>query len=542
MSLREYHRKRDFTRTAEPKGGGTASRRGKQRRFVIQKHDASRLHYDFRLELNRTLVSWAVPKGLPLKKGEKHLAVKVEDHPLSYIDFEGTIPRGQYGGGTVQVWDRGTYEAQSRTPMKDIKGGKLHVRLRGSKLAGDWYLVRLRDGDQWLIIKAGGDHKKVGKAHAARSALSGMTLSQIARSHRDWNSGSRTVQRKPKPAKTRRGASSRTVGGNPAAAFIPPMMARLTDQPPLGEWSYEIKFDGYRALACKQGDTIRLLSRTNHDLTDKFPEVAEAVSTLRVDTAIVDGEIVALDKTGRSSFQLLQSYELGEGRPSLCYYVFDLLRLGRTDVTDLPLRERREKLRGILPARRNPQVLRFSATLGSDAASLLEKARSLGLEGLIGKRAQSVYEAGKRTGTWIKLKIVREQEFVIGGYTEPGGARKHFGALLVGVYEKGKLTYAGKVGTGFSEAVLEDLAVRFESLARKTCPFHDLPETRRGRHGQGITAAVMKRCHWLKPLLVCQVRFSEWTAEARLRQPAYLGLREDKNPKRVVREEPVRPS
>jgi bifunctional non-homologous end joining protein LigD len=226
----------------------------------------------------------------------------------------------------------------------------------------------------------------------------------------------------------------------------------------------------------------------------------------------------------------------------LCYYVFDLLQIGGQDLTALLLRDRREKLKNILPAKKLGNGIRFSSALGHDAPRLLKKAQSLGLEGLIGKREGSAYEPGRRTGAWIKLKIVREQEFVIGGYTDPGGARQHFGALLVGVYEKKSLVYAGKVGTGFSEAVLADLARRFKPLARKTCPFVDLPEARKGRYGQGITPAIMKRCHWLKPELVCQVRFSEWTADARLRQPAYLGLREDKDPNRVVREEPANPS
>lgn len=539
MSLREYYRKRDFTRTSEPKGGGAKTK--KHPRFVIQKHDASRLHYDFRLEMHGALVSWAVPKGLPLVKGEKHLAVKVEDHPLAYIDFEGTIPKGQYGGGTVQVWDRGTYEVevQGTTPTKDLEGGKLHFTLHGKKLKGAWYLVRLRDENQWLIIKGEADHKKLSKAAQEHSAASGKTMGQIAKGTRVWNSrghGGNGESEAPAPNKKETNPNPMPPSKKRAGApkFIVPMMARLLDNAPPGKWSYEIKFDGFRALGYKDGDTTHLLSRNNNNLADKFPDVAEAITTLRADEAIVDGEIVALDKEGRSSFQLLQAYELGEERPPLCYYVFDVLAVNGKSVRDLPLEKRRKQLEAILPKKAG--LIRFSSSLGSDAKALLKKAEALGLEGLIGKREGSVYEAGKRTGSWIKLKLVKEQEFVIGGYTNPGGSRKHFGALLVGVHQKGKLVYAGKVGTGFTEAVLRDLSKRFKALAQDKCPFVDLPEKRRGRYSQGITPAEMKRCHWLKPSLVCQLRFTEWTSDNRLRHPAYMGLREDKEPKNVIRE------
>ena len=550
MSLKEYKRKRDFTRTSEPQGGKGG--RGKSLRFVIQKHDASRLHYDFRLELGGTLVSWAVPKGLPLEKGEKHLAVKVEDHPLGYIDFEGTIPEGEYGGGTVQVWDRGTYEPQSATPRKELEGGKLHFTLHGEKLKGEWYLVRLKDDDkQWLMIKGGEDHKKLSKAKEEKSAISGKTLAQLAKSNHVWHSDKTKAKADARKAAEKRGHSHAddkeanegkgTKKSRPRrraklkGAFIVPMMARLVEAAPPGDWSYEIKFDGFRALAYKEGDAVHLLSRTNHDMTDKFPEVAQALESLQAKKAIVDGEIVALDKEGRSSFQMLQAYELGQQKPPLCFYVFDLLALEGRSVRDLPLEERRKKLEAILPVDRD--VVRYSSSLGTDAVKLLKKVGKLGLEGLIGKREGSVYEAGARTGTWIKLKLVKEQEFVIGGYTDPEGSRQHIGALLVGVYEKGKLIYSGKVGTGFSQAVLADLHKKFKELTKEECPFTDLPEEREGRYGQGITARVMRNeCHWVKPVLVCQVRFAEWTADNRLRQPAYLGLREDKDAKDVIRE------
>jgi bifunctional non-homologous end joining protein LigD len=258
---------------------------------------------------------------------------------------------------------------------------------------------------------------------------------------------------------------------------------------------------------------------------------------LDVQDAIIDGEIVALDEKGRSSFQLLQAFELGQVRPPVFYYAFDLLRLNGTDLGDLPLEERKAKLEMLL--QEAPESIRYSASFGTDPEKLLEQARRLGLEGLIGKRVGSRYEAGRRTGSWIKLKLEQQQEFVIGGYTEPAGSRKHFGAILVGVYEGEQLKFAGKVGTGFNDKLLRTLLGIFKKITRETCPFVDLPEKRAGRYGQGVTPAEMKLCHWIEPKLVCQIKFNEWTRDHRLRQPVFLGLREDKDAKDVVREEAV---
>jgi bifunctional non-homologous end joining protein LigD len=440
---------------------------------------------------------------------------------------------------------------QTANATKELENGKLHFTLHGAKLKGDWYLVRLRDEDQWLIIKAGEDHKKLGKAREEKSAASGKTLAQIAKGKRVWNSkrsggDSHGAMKSPTPPSKRKVTLSRPKpvakkrASGKKAKFIVPMMARLLAEPPPGDWQYEIKFDGFRALAYKDGDAVEVLSRNNKDLAGKFTEVAEAIPSLRAAEAIVDGEIVALDKDGRSSFQLLQAYALGQEKPPLCYYVFDLLSLDGESMRELPLEERRKKLEAILPKKQD--VIRYSSSLGSDAPALLKKAARLGLEGLIGKRAGSLYEAGKRTGTWIKLKLVKEQEFVIGGYTDPGGSRKHFGALLVGVYEKGQLAFAGKVGTGFNAALLRELFHRFKPLETDKCPFPELPEGRQGRYGQRITAAEMKRCHWLKPSLVCQLKFTEWTDDGRLRHPAFMGMRDDKKPKDVIREPVQNPS
>ncbi|MEO6002970.1 MAG: non-homologous end-joining DNA ligase [Opitutus sp.] len=573
MSLKEYAKKRDFAKTAEPKGAVESG--ASRHRFVIQKHAASRLHYDFRLELDGTLKSWAVPKGVPFKKGERRLAVHVEDHPSSYIDFEGTIPQGQYGGGTVMVWDRGTFEPLSETPSKDLAGGKLHFVLSGKKLRGEWYLVQLRGGDEWLLIKGGEDMKPVSDKQDDTSVLSGKSMEALSKgAGKVWQSNrvdakpsfkekiatlAKSTGAKKKPArpaadkttkKRARSATARTtrsanrsVPSSPSVRakassvvpeFIEPMKAGLVDSPPAGSWIYEIKFDGFRAIAFRDQNGTRLLSRNNKDFAVKFPEVLTAVAALDVDDAVIDGEIVALDEKGRSSFQLLQAYDLGEKRPPLFFYAFDLLQLNGRDLQGLPLVERKAELEKLL--RRKTGVLRYSKSLGNEPERLLDQARELGLEGLIGKRPESHYEAGHRSGNWIKLKLNHEQEFVIGGYTPPGGTRLHFGALLVGVYDGGELKFAGKVGTGFNTKLLRSLHAQFSKIETEQCPFVDLPEKRTGRYGQGITAAEMRRCHWVKPVMVCQLKFTEWTRDNRLRHPVFLGLREDKAAKGVIRE------
>jgi bifunctional non-homologous end joining protein LigD len=320
MALAEYARKRDFKKTAEP---GALRSKKDLGRFVIQKHAASRLHYDFRLELDGVLKSWAVPKGVPYAKGEKRLAVQVEDHPVSYIDFEGTIPKGQYGGGTVMVWDRGTFTTDAKSPLEELAQGKLHFTLKGKKLQGEWYLVQLRGSNQGLLIKGSADLKPITKKADDTSALSGKSMGQISAGDRVWQS-------KPsQPAKTFR-AKIRAVAANnrqPPARFIEPMKALLQDTPPTGdEWIYEIKFDGFRALAYAKGKGVHLLSRNEKSFDQKFPEIVDAVKALNLSDAILDGEIVALDPKGISSFQLLQAFELGQERPPIYFYAFDLLR------------------------------------------------------------------------------------------------------------------------------------------------------------------------------------------------------------------------
>jgi bifunctional non-homologous end joining protein LigD len=517
MSLRRYSEKRDFSKTPEPKSGRLAKLKSGARRFVIQKHEASHLHYDFRLEIGGTLKSWAVPKGVPFTKGEKRLAMHVEDHPVSYRDFEGVIPKGQYGGGTVMVWDYGTFQTESRTPAKDLAGGKLHFVLQGKKLSGEWYLVRLKKGDkQWLLIRGGDDMKPVSKKQDDTSALSGKTMATLANSKKTWHST---------PAPTARSI----------LPFFEPMMAKLVKRTPPGNWQYEIKYDGFRALAfIKSKGDVRLVSRNEKSLGEKFPDVLKSLRQLSTENTVLDGEIVALDSRGRSSFQLLQNRDSGKQKPPLLYYIFDMPQHDGEDLRSVPLEDRQARIRKWI--RRTSGVLRISDILQGDGDALLEQARKLGLEGLIGKKAHSHYEAGRRSGAWIKLKTHMEQEFVIGGYSDPTGGRQHFGALLLGYFESRKLRFCGKVGTGFNDSTLRSLRAKFRNLEISECPFDNLPESSSGRFGSGITRAEMKRCHWLKPTLVCEIRFSEWTDDSKLRQPVYLGLREDKNPADVVRE------
>lgn len=536
--LTEYARKRNFEKTVEPPAEPS---RGTHNRFVIQKHSASRLHCDFRLELDGVLKSWAVPKGIPFSKGDKRLAVHVEDHPVSYINFEGTIPKGQYGGGTVMVWDRGAFSTDSKSPAQDLESGKLHFTLKGKKLHGAWHLVQLRGGNQWLLIKGGEDLKPISKKSDDTSALSGKTMHQLSQSGSVWESKqNRANQQSPnRKGNAAHPSHAPTLSRSHAlnfAPFVEPMKARLASVPPAsGDWIYEIKFDGYRAMAFKNGDAVRLYSRTEKDFGEKFPEIVDAVASVKADEAIIDGEIVALDKNGVSSFQLLQTIEIGE-RPPIYYYAFDLLHLNGKDLRNLTLIKRKAQLEQIL--KNAPREIRYSASLGNDASKLLKHVARLRLEGLIGKRTDTVYEPGKRTGAWIKLKTRREQEFVIGGYTDPKGTRPHFGALLVGFFDGKQLKYCGKVGTGFNTKLLGSLHARLKELDRADCPFANLPELRGSRYSPRITVSEMKKCHWVKPELVCQVAFSEWTRDDKLRQPAFLGLREDKEPNEVVREKP----
>ena len=565
MGLTEYKKKRNFAVTAEPKGGKPLPKLVKGAcRFVIQKHDASRLHYDFRLEMDSVLKSWAVPKGLPWAKGEKHLAVEVEDHPVEYATFEGIIPQGQYGGGTVMVWDRGNYHVYGEEPPKALREGRLHLVLDGEKAKGEWALIRTRmeaGKPQWLLLKSGESIRTISKKRDDQSVKSGRTMAQIAaQKDAEWQSNRAEESSKPglksrvksalkkkddpkseaKGKRRRRSAPSLTkkeLAKLPAgkARFIPPMKSRLLESPPTaGDWMYELKFDGIRLIAVKKGKKVNLISRNENELAGRFPEVAAAVAALPIDDCVIDGEVVALDEKGGSSFQLLQAHEMEGRRAPIYYYVFDLLQAAGKSLIGLPLERRKELLSSLCEGAADS--IRFSGEIGGDPVALLREVKRLGLEGVIGKQRGSLYEPDRRSGAWIKLKCVNEQEFVIGGFTPPQGARKHFGAVLVGYYEKKLLLFAGKVGTGFDTKLLASLHKKLKAEKRNDCPFADLPSKHEGQWVQGITPTMMRRIEWVNPVFICQVKFAEWTRDGKLRQPVFLGLREDKKPTEVVRE------
>jgi bifunctional non-homologous end joining protein LigD len=580
MALEEYKKKRDFGRTREPAGKPVPKKVKGASRFVIQKHAARRLHYDFRLEMEGVLKSWALPKGLPWKRGEKHLAVEVEDHPIEYEDFEGVIPEGQYGGGTVMVWDRGTYYVYGEQPLKSLKEGKLHLLLDGKKAKGEWTLVRIRgrDGEknQWLILKTGDDVKPISNKLDDESVKTGRTMKQIADARdAEWQSGRaedqspasqfrarirEAVKKKrvtPSEGKKSLGQTSKVASRHPSTPkafgapddgsaklpsakprFVEPMKAKLVEKPPAtGDWIYELKFDGIRLIAIKDDEKVSLVSRNQNDLSARFPEIVEAIKNLPVNECVLDGEVVALDEEGRSSFQLLQAREM-EGRKSPIYfYAFDLLQLDGKSLVALPLEARKNVLEKLCAGAGDPRI-RYSGAIGGDANQLLKEVQRRGLEGIIGKLRNSVYEPGRRSGAWFKLKCVNEQEFVIGGYTPPQGARKHFGAILVGYHKDRDLVFAGKVGTGFTTKSLAALHKKFRAEERAGCPFVDLPSKQNGQWVLGITPSMMKKIHWINPKFVAEIKFAEWTRDGKLRAPVFLGLRDDKKPHEVVREAP----
>ena len=563
MGLKKYKAKRDFSKTAEPKGRKPLPKQVRGAcRFVIQKHDARRLHYDFRLQMEGVLKSWALPKGLPWKQGEKHLAVEVEDHPIEYETFEGVIPEGNYGAGTVMVWDRGAYYVYGEQPLKSLREGKLHLVLAGKKAQGEWTLVRIRGRDdeknQWLILKTGGSAKLPSKKLEDQSVKTGRTMKQIANERdAEWQSNREekdtsarsTLKARIKAALKKKDLehgvgknetvdqATRLLKGLPSAKpqFIEPMKARLVDEPPKhGDWLYELKFDGIRAMAIKNDRKVSLVSRNGNKLDGRFPEIVEAVKNLPVREYVIDGEVVALDEDGRSSFQLLQGLEMEGRKAPLRFYVFDLLQLDGKSLLGLPLEQRKQVLAKICENVGDP--IRYSGEISGDVKSLLAEVKRRGLEGLIGKQRNSVYEPGRRSGTWIKLKCINEQEFVIGGYTPPAGSRKYFGAILVGYYEIGKLRFAGKVGSGFTEKSLSMLHKKFREEEHGDCPFVDLPSKQGGEWVQGITPSMMKKMHWVNPKFVAEIKFAEWTRDQKLRQPVFLGMREDKAATEVKRE------
>jgi bifunctional non-homologous end joining protein LigD len=489
--LERYREMRDFSRTPEPKGKGVLPRPG-ELHYYIQRHAARRLHYDFRLELDGVLKSWAVPKGPSLNPADKRLAVQTEDHPLEYGEFEGVIPEKQYGAGEVLLWDRGTWTPEDRDPREALRKGRLHFRLDGEKLHGSWVLTRT--SENWLLIKRDDDE--------ARTDL------DITRERPE------SIKKSPTKSKTAQKAE--------LPQFVAPMLATLVSAPPRhGEWLYEVKHDGYRMLACCAPADVQLFTRSGNDWTVKLPHLAAALKQLRLKNSWLDGEIVVPGADGRSSFQALQNaFEAGRDA-GIVYYVFDAPFLQGRDLRRLPVAERKKRLAAAL---KPSSQIRLSEHLGGDAQEVLEKACELGLEGLIGKQADSVYVAG-RSKSWIKLKCRSRQDFVIGGYTPPRGSRSGFGALLVGTFDEAqKLHYAGKVGTGFDEASLASLMKRFAKLKANEPPFVKPPRE--------------KGVQWLRPSLVAEVAYAERTNEGILRQASFMGLREDLPAKNVHEEKP----
>jgi bifunctional non-homologous end joining protein LigD len=552
MALETYRAKRDFRRTPEP-SGRKRSATSTGHSFVVQKHAASHLHYDFRLELNGVLLSWAIPKGPSLDPADKRLAMHVEDHPLDYGGFEGVIPKGEYGGGTVMVWDRGTWTPQG-DPVAGYKKGELKFTLDGEKLKGGWVLVRTRGskyggktGDKaWLLIKERDAHARPGNGaiidEAPDSVVTGRALEEIARARQHvWQSklsakdnvrAGAIVAPTPQRKGSAKASGASVTGARKATmpASIAPVLATLVDRAPAGDdWINEVKYDGYRMVCRIERGRARLISRNGKDWTNAFPSVAKDLATLPVKTAWIDGEVVVLDAEGRTNFQALQNALTGAPARGLAFFAFDLIYCDGYDLRGAPLTERKRRLHEVVG--NGVGTVRLGPEVRGGSGDFFRQACSLGLEGAICKKADSLYAAGTRSRDWLKVKCVRRQEMVIGGFTDPQGARTGFGALLLGVYENGELRYAGKVGTGFDEATLRKLAPQFRKREQKEAPFVNPP--------RGYAA---KGAHWLRPDLVAEVAFTEWSADGALRHPAFMGLRLDKKATDVVRERAVKAS
>lgn len=531
--LAVYHRKRNFAKTPEPKGA--APRRGsKELLFVVQKHAARRLHYDFRLELDGVLKSWAVPKGPSLDPRAKRLAVQVEDHPLDYADFEGVIPEGQYGGGTVLVWDTGTWSPAGENAAEALRRGSLKFELSGKKLRGSWALVRMggrkREDKNWLLIKEGDAAARPGSddeivERQTKSVLSGRDLAAVAKARdRVWNSNRADPPPAPRPARASPIDASAIAGARRAKlpSTLAPQLATLADTVPAGEdWLHEIKFDGYRMIARIDRGEARLFSRNGKDWSDKFPSVVAALGELGLDNAILDGEVVHLLANGVSSFEALKQDLSQEDTSKVVYCLFDLVYLQGYSLMSARLGDRKEALRQLL-AGVPEEVLRYSEHVVGRGDKFYKSACDHALEGILAKRADATYQSGRGT-SWLKIKCQARDEFVIIGWTDPGGARESFGSLLLGYYDRAhKLHFAGAVGTGFNQATLRALGRRLDRLARRVPPSAE------------IARAAPRRAHWVSPELVAELRYSEWTRDGRLRHPAFLGLREDKSADEVI--------
>lgn len=501
-TLNEYDKKRDFDITSEPEG--KQAQAGEQLRFVVQHHMARAEHYDFRLEWEGVMLSWAVPKGPSYNTRDRRLAVRVEDHPLDYRHFEGTIPKGQYGGGTVMVWDEGFWEPL--TPVEEsLQKGEFKLRLDGKRLKGAWVLIRLKkkaekDKENWLLIKEKDEHTKPddGISEFDTSVKTGRTMGEIEKNI--------DIKSKNNPFRK-----------------VEAQLAQLVDTMPEGnDWLYEVKYDGYRILAFIEDNHARLLTRNGNDYADRFTNLREAlIEFAKGRSMVLDGEAVVLDKAGKSDFQSMQNYLKGKTNKELTYIVFDLLALDGEDLRNDPLLQRKERLKDLMA--QAPKELHYSEHTRGDE-NLLNAACQADLEGIVGKKADSLY-AGKRDGSWVKIKCDKRQEFVIGGFTLTEKRTSGVSALLLGVYQKDTLVYAGRAGTGISEDDMKMLLLKFKPLKSKKSYFENPPKE---RSNEKIT--------WLKPQAVAEIKFAEWTNDNLLRQASFKGLRIDKEARDVVRE------
>lgn len=514
--LETYKRKRDFSVTREPEGDAPAEARRTGLRYVIQRHEARSLHYDFRLEIGGVLVSWAVPKGPSLDPSVKRLAIHVEDHPLEYGDFEGDIPAGQYGAGHVDIWDSGSWIPLSDDPSRALADGHLKFRLDGG-LKGEWILLRTgRQGNQWLLRKLddeyarpGHDAEREGKPDTAQEGKPANAANARARA-----SSARVAKTKSK---------AEIKAATPSS--MSPQLATLVDRPPTGAgWSYEVKYDGYRILCRFEGAAVKLISRNGNDWNARMKGLARALGALKLGEGWIDGEVVCFDERGVSRFQTLQQ-ALDGAANDLVFVAFDLPFWDGVDLRGRPLSERQQKLEALLEPLPAGGPIMFTQKLnvasGTEGATAWTEACRLSLEGLICKKQDAPYTEG-RSATWLKLKCRPQQEFVVGGYTAPSGSRSHLGALLVGLRDGKRLNYAGRVGTGFTQATLENLHRQLRKLHRKTSPFSAPVETR-GRYGRNGGAI-----QWVSPTLVAEVDYAGWTRDGLLRQASFRGLREDK--------------
>ncbi|WP_432377282.1 DNA ligase D [Duganella sp. P38] len=527
-SLKTYKAKRNFAITPEPAEGGEQGREALA--FVIQKHWASRLHYDFRLELDGVMMSWAVPKGPSYDTHDKRMAVHVEDHPISYNDFEGTIPPKQYGAGKVIIWDKGTWRPLD-DPRKALKAGNLKFEIYGHKMHGRWVLVRMKGKGEkqepWLLIKENDEYARPADAFSVVDEMpdSVKALPMPAAPA----SAPELARATPTKARGGSGSGPGAVAQAPKAAMpetLSPQLATLVDGPPASaeDWLFEVKFDGYRLLARIDGADIRLITRNGNDWTHKLQPLRKQLARLKFPPGWYDGEIVVHDENGRPDFGLLQNAFDEENPGDIVYFIFDVPFQQGRDLRELPLEQRRAVLRETM-ARRESENVRFSAALSAPPQDMIAAACQMGLEGIIGKRKDSRYTA-RRAGTWIKLKCGQRQEFVIGGYTDPQGSRTGFGSLLLGTYDaEGQLQYAGNVGSGFNAASLHDLKSKMDKLHADKSPF-------------APSRDIDKKAHWLKPTLVAEVSFGEWTHSGSIRHAVFQGLRKDKRAAGITRETP----